>query len=975
MPRTPLVLFLLAVGAPAAAQTVAVSRADYQSSSGARAIVSADFDRNGWSDVAHANFGRDSVTVLLNHRAGTNGLTASFEIPVGQAPFDMTSADFNLDGIADLAIANSEGNSLSILLGRGDGNFTRTDIAAAGSPRGIVAADMNHDGLADLIYSAYSANRVQILLGRGNGTFTAGTAIAGLGSRPQGVAAADFNQDGTLDLAVAYASAGRNLTIVSMAGGVATSVFQVPGPDNLNVVAVGDFDKDGWLDVAAASTAGNRLEIFSGAAAGLHHVATYSTGASPRGLESVDLNQDGALDLVTANRYGRSVSVFTNRADAPGSFDTAVFAAGNGSRAVEAADLNHDGRIDLVVGNQDAGSATVLYNETDLGRAGYALSAEQLPSPENYNENPMIVVDLNHNGIPDLAGDSYVLIDRTIVRPFPQFVMIRAAADLNGDGHIDLVGHDYNAPPRIWINDGRGNFSEGPFLPVPASFQSVSFADMNRDGRLDLIASTFSNTTNVGTIEVFLRSAAGGWASASRTTVPTWTLSVDAVDLNLDGRLDLVTTYYRPERVDVFLGAGAGRLGAPRSYPLSGYAVGVAIGDLNHDGAADVVVGGWVRLTVFTGSRTGTLTERHAIPGEAFYPKLADMNLDGHLDIVAGSASIFPGVGNGDFLPPDRFEIGTFHSTIVDFNRDGLPDFVSERLAIYNQRNAGNRPPTLRPLEDVSLDYRSQYGEEDYALFADASDPDLHALSYEWTNDAGEVVASSPSFPLRLPTGTHRLTVTVRDDRGGVASDSLLVTIRPTPEIVVRTNASYGWFYPFGSWEMVEDASAADGWTTHDPDAGVPKLAAPRANPTSYLYVGFVADPTQTYKLWLRGKADRNNWANDSVFLQFSGATDVHGTPVYRIGTTSGLDVNLEQCSGCGLSGWGWRDERWGPELTAQPVLLRFPEGGIQELRIQSREDGLSIDQIVLSADRYFTAPPGPPKNDSTFVPAYREFP
>jgi hypothetical protein len=105
------------------------------------------------------------------------------------------------------------------------------------------------------------------------------------------------------------------------------------------------------------------------------------------------------------------------------------------------------------------------------------------------------------------------------------------------------------------------------------------------------------------------------------------------------------------------------------------------------------------------------------------------------------------------------------------------------------------------------------------------------------------------------------------------------------------------------------------------------------------------------------------------MWMQFSGATDVNGNPVFRNGTTSGLAINLEECSGCGISGWGWRDERWGPTLNSAPVLLRFPNGGYQQIFIQIREDGFSFDQIVLSAEKYRTTRPGAAKNDTTIVP------
>ena len=132
--------------------------------------------------------------------------------------------------------------------------------------------------------------------------------------------------------------------------------------------------------------------------------------------------------------------------------------------------------------------------------------------------------------------------------------------------------------------------------------------------------------------------------------------------------------------------------------------------------------------------------------------------------------------------------------------------------------------------------------------------------------------------------------------------------------------------------------------------------------------MSFVPDPTQVYKLWIRLKADGNSWANDSIWIQFSDSTDVAGTPKYRIGTTSGLPVSLEECSNCGVSGWGWEDDGWGA-FNKNGVLLRFPDGGPQTLWIQTREDGVSVDQIVLSAEKYLTARPGAAKNDHTILP------
>ena len=139
-------------------------------------------------------------------------------------------------------------------------------------------------------------------------------------------------------------------------------------------------------------------------------------------------------------------------------------------------------------------------------------------------------------------------------------------------------------------------------------------------------------------------------------------------------------------------------------------------------------------------------------------------------------------------------------------------------------------------------------------------------------------------------------------------------------------------------------------------------------SPVNYIDFVFLADPTQTYKLWIRGKADGNSWANDSVHIQFSDAVDVNGNPVAPIGSTSALVFNLEECSGCGVSGWGWEDDGWGAR-DRPGILIRFPAGGRQRIRLQTREDGLSIDQVVLSAEKYLTSRPGSAKNDTTILP------
>ncbi|HEX5732940.1 MAG TPA: hypothetical protein VF131_08915, partial [Blastocatellia bacterium] len=170
-----------------------------------------------------------------------------------------------------------------------------------------------------------------------------------------------------------------------------------------------------------------------------------------------------------------------------------------------------------------------------------------------------------------------------------------------------------------------------------------------------------------------------------------------------------------------------------------------------------------------------------------------------------------------------------------------------------------------------------------------------------------------------------------------------------------------------GNWQVVSDATAAGGARINNPDQGAAKRTTALANPADYFEMTFNAQANTPYRLWIRGKAQNNYWGNDSVFIQFSGSVTSSQTPTYRIGTTSAAEMNLEDCSGCGVQGWGWQDNGWGVGVMGPAIY--FQTTGQQTIRVQVREDGLSIDQIVLSPTTYLNSSPGALKNDTTIIP------
>lgn len=170
-----------------------------------------------------------------------------------------------------------------------------------------------------------------------------------------------------------------------------------------------------------------------------------------------------------------------------------------------------------------------------------------------------------------------------------------------------------------------------------------------------------------------------------------------------------------------------------------------------------------------------------------------------------------------------------------------------------------------------------------------------------------------------------------------------------------------------GAWRLVSDASAAGGRRVEQPNLNAPRLTTPLASPTHYIDIPVTVEANRAYHLWLRGRAYANSGENDSVWVQTSGTVDASGAPIYRIGTASGTWVSLEDCRGCPISGWVWQDNGFGAGVSG--ALLTFATAGPKTIRIQAREDGISLDQLVLSPVTYLTAAPGASSNDTTILP------
>jgi hypothetical protein len=330
-------------------------------------MVEGDFNGDSKPDLVVANGGSNTISVLLGNGDGT--FQPHVDYAAGSGPESVAVGDFNNDGKPDLAVV-SDDNTVSILLGNGDGTF-QTPLTIGGQSLfgvAIAVGDFNGDGKLDLALGIYSnqGTGVQILLGNGDGTFHASSWFPiGDGqwyNEPTSILARDFNRDGKLDLAL-VSDSGNLYVLLGKGDGTFQNPVEYPTPSNSIAVVAGDFNGDGILDLATSNgrgTSTSTVSVLLGNGDGTFqsHV-DYSTGQGANLLTVADINGDGILDLAMSDLIASTVSVLLGNGD--GTFqENQDFATGNYPYGIAAADFNGDGRMDLAVANTVDNDVSVL---------------------------------------------------------------------------------------------------------------------------------------------------------------------------------------------------------------------------------------------------------------------------------------------------------------------------------------------------------------------------------------------------------------------------------------------------------------------------------------------------------------------------------------------------------------------------------------------------------------------------------------
>ena len=638
---------------------------------------------------------------------------------------DVVSADFNGDGIADIASLGA--TDVIVFLGTGDHQFRLASVnPLPGLPNGynrLVVADFNGDGKPDL---GVFGGTGFVLLGNGDGTFRQGVTLA---NTTAPAVTADFNGDGKPDLAVGLRTANSYTIAILLGNGDGTfgAPISIPG-SNASCLAVGDLNGDGKPDIATCNV------VYLGNGDGTFSTGIPFTTPSPAAFLTIaDLNKDGKADIVAIEEYLNGVNpklgpIYILYGNGDGTFQPAAQVHSDAGRLLPAAaigDINGDGWPDIVVLDTN-GLVGVLTNN---GHQGFN-RAQVLPvtGPSSLPWGAVALADLTgdhrldiiatggaspffsvlfhnrHGGFRDVESVAFSGAAEQVTR---YNVAPVAEADFNGDGLPDLAfviaqGNKVLINTVLRTGNRSQPFKPGPqtvITPPPNSWANgIVAADFNNDGKPDIaICFAFVSGANLpGIVQVYLGNGDGTFTQApGELQLPLTAFQMVAADFNNDGNADLAfTSGY------VALGNGDGTFGAPiQFYPSNGGEFGIWIGaaDFNHDGKMDLafqVCQGCESsppLLVYLGNGDGTFQQpiSYTWNGLAQWAAIADVNNDGIPDIVALSytegpnqpvAAVFLGNGDGTFKPPLYVRstwVGQPNQMIVaDLNGDGKPDLA-----------------------------------------------------------------------------------------------------------------------------------------------------------------------------------------------------------------------------------------------------------------------------------------------------------
>lgn len=602
------------------------------------------------------------VHILLGKGNGAFRDAGTF--PVGKSAGGLAVGDFNHDGKLDVAAALEDG-TVNVLLGNGDGTFQAPKGSHIDSYTGTLAVgDFNHDGKLDLVgipSDQFEKSVIQVLLGNGDGTFQPPVDYT-VNANPRSIAVADFNYDGKLDLAVStirFEADPGHIVSVLLGNGAGTFQPRVDFETGNQPFAItsADLNGDGNLDLATANFIDGTVSVLFGKGDGTFRPAGTYAVSHPFALYGI-----AAMPFESGDKPGLAVAtlagtfIMLNNGD--GTFQPAQ-GYDPGSVDVLVADFNGDGKADLaLVAGQydtDSGIAIVL----GLGKGAFATSTAYVAVP---NAKALAKGDFNGDGIPDLVKSSldspYYLGVTTgdgqghFSEPVQLYNMrgspgAIAAADLNGDGKLDLaVTIEGPDEVQILLGNGDGTFTPAGGFKFLGNWPGwIALKDFNGDGILDIAVTSTGDYGSKGAVSVLLGTGNATFSPAVGYAFdegPAGIAGLTIADFNRDGKLDFAVADNIVGKLRVFLGKGDEGFQPGSQTAIGPNVSDLAAADFNGDGDMDLSLPtGNYAIEVLLGNGDGTFGESENFPSlPAYWVTAADFNSDGKADLASYPAKV-----------------------------------------------------------------------------------------------------------------------------------------------------------------------------------------------------------------------------------------------------------------------------------------------------------------------------------------------
>ncbi|MFN8589769.1 MAG: VCBS repeat-containing protein, partial [Candidatus Eisenbacteria bacterium] len=596
----------------------------------------------------------------LDWRAGdgAGGFGPAHAVPLAHG-VDVTCADFDADGHADAAVLTDDGTSRALVVRSAVGSAplaAEWRVALDASPRTLAHADFDGDGITDLAVSGSSALEIWRgggAAGRGDARF----ALASTRALPGGagdLALGDFDLDGRLDVVACALATGDLYTVGTESATPAAPTLGVPVTSSAGAAAaspvVTDFDGDGHADVALVDAAAGDVRVLAGAAGGFGAPQVFAGGGGE--LASGDFDGDGVTDLLVARPDQSAVACLAGMCPPLASASVALRARHDGERfvtgfarriawsresgiALARVELSRDGGMHWVTLAEASADTALAWIVTGPATAHARLRVSDAANPSRA----------------DVSGEFAIVAPYGTPRSdaWPGSGTGASALAL-GASHVATV-----AAGRVLVAPlGGGAWTDAG----EADARSVMFADCDGDGREDLV------TRLANFVSVRRALEAGGFGEARMLGTAGANAALVAADFDLDGRADLAVACGTPpaQRVMTFRATAAADDGraafaAPGAVALPAAATALVATDVNADGITDLLAGGNGVLATLLGNGTAgrgdgsfRLGATRGFGGGALAALLAtDLDRDGATDVagVDATSTVLGAAGNG----------------------------------------------------------------------------------------------------------------------------------------------------------------------------------------------------------------------------------------------------------------------------------------------------------------------------------------